>query len=176
MVEGESGRVREADIYPRLNAWLDRSGAQEILDIGCGQGICSDQIRLEGRNYTGVEPCPILRARASELYGGTNRRFVAGDAYALPFDDEAFDAAFSISVWHLLADLDEAARELMRVLKPGGHFWIVTANPEAYDLWKPHDPDGEMKRHSRAALLASLPVTKTEVFRGSQYLSLEGRR
>jgi ubiquinone/menaquinone biosynthesis C-methylase UbiE len=47
----------------------------------------------------------------------------------------SFDAAFSISVWHLLNDLDMAAKELSRILKAQGHYLIITANPGAYSLW-----------------------------------------
>ncbi len=134
-VESEKGRVREDDIYPRLRAWVDRAAPVEILEIGSGQGICSDKIGLAGRNYTGIEPSPLLLDRAMQLYPFDNRRFVSGGAYDLPLSDGAFDAAFSVAVWHLLGDLRKAANELSRVLKENGHFLIITANPSAYSAW-----------------------------------------
>ena len=104
-----------------------------ILDLGCGQGVCSEKINLKGRTYTGVEPSPFLLERATALY--PHKYFVAGNAYALPFADKTFDAVFSIAVWHLLEDKLKAASELSRVLREGGHFMIVAANPEAYEEW-----------------------------------------
>jgi ubiquinone/menaquinone biosynthesis C-methylase UbiE len=124
---------REKDIYPRLKTWTETG--TDILDVGCGQGACSAQIDLNGRRYTGVEPSPFLRARAIEIHSSPERRFIHGNAYQLPLADASFDSVFSIAVWHLLGDIRRAAAEMARVLKPGGRFLIITANPEAYDLW-----------------------------------------
>lgn len=127
---------RDADIYPKLESWVRSLSPLEILDIGSGQGICSDRIDLNGRNYTGLEASPYLVERARQQYLQTNRRFIVGNVYTMPFDTGTFDAAFSIAVWHLLSDLDRAAKELGRVLKNRGHFLIITANPNAYAVWK----------------------------------------
>lgn len=63
----ERNRVREADIYPQLKAWVHQISATDILDVGCGQGICSDKIDLRLRNYTGIDLSPILIDRAKQL-------------------------------------------------------------------------------------------------------------
>lgn len=133
-IEG-SPAVRDKDIYPMLNTWLEEIAAQEILDLGCGQGVCCEKIDLAGRRYTGLEPSPFLLARARELYSADGRRFEQGNVYQMPFPSEAFDAVFSIAVWHLLSDLPKATCELSRVLKSGGHFLIIAANPDARAAW-----------------------------------------
>lgn len=132
----EKSNLRDSDIYPKIRNWLDRSSSSEIVDIGCGQGICSANIELAGRHYTGVDPSAFLIDRARQLYGEKNRCFVLGNAYQLPLRYGTFDTAFSVSVWHLLSDLGKAAAELSRVLKANGHFLIITANPDAYSAWK----------------------------------------
>ena len=134
-VESEKARVRDTDIYPLLNKWILETTPREILEIGCGQGACSNTIDLPDRLYIGVEPSQFLLDRAQELYSRENRHFVAGSAYALPFGDNGFDAVFSVSVWHLLSDLQKAAAELSRVLRESGVFLIITANPDAYSEW-----------------------------------------
>lgn len=116
-IEGEKGRVRDSDLYPRIKSWIDRVSAREILDIGCGQGICSEKIDLDGRCYTGLDSSSLLIERAKERYHRENRRFMLGSAYALPFSDGEFDAVFSVLVWHLLSDLPRATFELARILK-----------------------------------------------------------
>ena len=136
LVEGDKSFVRDQDIYPQLRAWVDQISPREILEIGCGQGVCSEKIDLVGRHYTGVEPSALLLARANELYGAGNRKFESGSAEILPYPDASFDAAFSVSVWHLLEDLTQVSKELSRVLKLSGNFLIITANPEAYSLWQ----------------------------------------
>lgn len=134
IIEG-SGGVREKDIYPILNTWIEEIAAQEILDLGCGQGVCSEKMDLAGRRYTGLEPSPFLLARARELYSADGRRFEQGNVYQMPFPNESFDSVFSIAVWHLLSDLQKATYELSRVLKSGGHFLIIAANPDAQAVW-----------------------------------------
>ena len=104
-IEALPSSPRDHDIYPRLNAWI--------------------------RN---AQPATVLE-RANERYARDSRRFIQGSAYALPFEDETFDAAFSVAVWHLLGDLQAAARELGRILRAGSSFLIITANPAGYSLW-----------------------------------------
>ena len=134
-IESGTNRQREQDVYPRLSAWVDRQAPASILEIGCGQGACSDRISLPGRRYTGIDPSRFLISRARELYESESRQFLVGNAYELPFCERTFDAAFSVMVWHLLRDLRTAAMEMSRVLRPGGPFLIVTANPGAYAEW-----------------------------------------
>ncbi len=134
-IEAHPSSPRDHDIYPRLNAWIHAAQPATVLEIGAGQGVCSDKLDLANRHYTGLEPSPYLLDRANERYARDGRRFIQGSAYALPVADETFDAAFSVAVWHLLSDLHAAARELGRILRAGGSFLIITANPAGYSLW-----------------------------------------
>lgn len=201
-IESERAKVRDSYLYPRLRAWIDRVSPLEVLDIGAGQGVCSDKMDLAGRKYTGVEPSPFLLNRARELYSAPHRMFVEGSAYALPFAGSTFDAAFSVAVWHLLADLKRAAMELARVLRTNGHFLIVTANPGNYSAWMtPYTEtkldgrrlegkviqEGEvisqdvLYLHTLDEIVtplrnAGLRVDKSETFRESRWASIEGMK
>src|SRR5262249_37794117 len=63
----------------------------------------------------------IERARSSAAAArAENATFQTADCYSLPFPDRAFDRAFSHALFEHLADPLCAARELCRVLKPGG--------------------------------------------------------
>lgn len=134
-IENRDNPVRERDVYPLLRSWLEMAAPTRILEIGCGQGDCSRNINLAGRSYVGVDPSPFLIKRAKELYESEQRRFIPGNAYNLPFAGSEFDGVFSVMVWHLLSDIHAAAQEMRRILRPGGHFLIVTANPAAYAEW-----------------------------------------
>ena len=136
MIEGERGQIREQDLYPKLNRWASSRPFENILDIGCGQGICSQKLDLGANQYTGIDSSEFLIRRATELYGSTNTKFLVGDALDLPFEDESFDSVFSISLIHLIEDIDEVINELSRVLKSKGRFFIVTAAPSFYDAWE----------------------------------------
>ncbi|HXH74719.1 MAG TPA: class I SAM-dependent methyltransferase [Bacteriovoracaceae bacterium] len=135
IIEGDSSGFRDTDIYPRLKEWVNRISPESILEVGSGQGICSDKIELSGRSYTGLEVSPLLVARAKTLYHASNRNFVLGNAYNMPFSDNVYDAVFSVSVLHLIEDLKKFMDEMARVLKDQGSFYIMTANPKAYSLW-----------------------------------------
>lgn len=135
-VEKPGQGARDGDIYPMLRTWLAQSGAASVVDIGCGQGICADKVAMQGVDYTGIDPSPLLIARAQEIYARDDRQFIVGNAYALPCGDAAFDAAFSVLVWHLLEDLPRAAEETARVIRPGGSFMCITANPSAIAAWQ----------------------------------------
>lgn len=135
-IEAAKQSARDQDIYPSIKDWIKKNNLKNFLDVGCGQGICSEKIDLVGKIYTGVEPSGVMISRANEVYKAENRHFVQGNIYDLPFANHSFDGVFSILVWHLLSDLDKANSELSRVLCVGGKFHIITANPQSYDVWK----------------------------------------
>jgi ubiquinone/menaquinone biosynthesis C-methylase UbiE len=143
-VEKPGPSWRDENVYLKLSRLIREASPRTILDLGCGQGICSEKIEFGPCKYTGVEPSPFLLDRAKSLYESKNRNFLLGNAYDLPVPNESHDAAFSILVWHLLMDLEKAASELSRVLVDEGHFFIVTANPDAYSAWKSFYPDAKV--------------------------------
>lgn len=135
-VEGDAGSVRAADIYPQLRSWVELASPATVLEIGCGQGICCQVVTRQKRQYIGIDPSAVMIGRAQSLYGDDDRSFAVANADQLPCADSSIDAAYSVAVWHLLEDLAVVANELSRVLRSGGHFLIMTANPGNYSAWK----------------------------------------
>ncbi len=135
-IENEKGMIRDKELYPLLSEWIKNTNAENILDIGSGQGICADRCVPDNMNYTGVEPSVFLTDRANELYKKENRKFILGNAFNLPVATASMDGVFSINVWFHLENLDLAAKELSRVLKTKGVFFISTANPDAYQVFE----------------------------------------
>lgn len=123
---------REQEIFPLIKKWLSDVKPENLLDIGCGQGVCSTIID-ETISYVGIDPSSVLIERAQKLYTSSNRKFIVGDALALPIENEAFKAEMSIWVWSHLQDLETASKEMFRTLLPGGTFLIITANPDTYE-------------------------------------------
>lgn len=136
LIESPDASVREKDIYPHLKKWIWDNDITNVIDVGCGQGVCSGKIP-ENTLYLGVEPNLTLLERAKAHYPG--RKFAEGSAYNIPVDDASVDGVFSIAVWQLLSDADTAAKEMARVIRPGGYFLIITADPH-HEVWtKTHD-------------------------------------
>lgn len=106
-----------------------------ILDVGCGTGGMHLLLHRYG-NVIGIDASPLALSFAS-------RRELAKLARAslprLPFRDGAFDlvTVFDVLYHRNVGDDAEAAKELLRVLKPGGHL-VVTDSALAI-LRGPHD-------------------------------------
>ena len=124
--------IREQEIFPFIEKWVDDSKPKILVDLGCGQGVCSKFVD-SGVNYVGLDDSPTLIERAKELNDGQNKEFRLGDVYAVALENSSADAVMSIWVWSHLEDLNLAAQEMHRILKSDGRFLIITASPETYE-------------------------------------------
>jgi len=115
-------RYQGIDFMQRVvksDCWSGR----KILEVGCGLGEHLLQFAKAGATVHGVD----LTERGIKL---TNQRFslcghkgllCVGDAENLPFGDDYFDFAYAWGILHHTQDPRKAVREMIRVLKPGGH-------------------------------------------------------
>jgi ubiquinone/menaquinone biosynthesis C-methylase UbiE len=98
---------------------------EEILEVGPGPGLTTDELSRKVRHVTAVEIDPALAASLSDRMRGSNVTVVEGDASSLPFEDAKFSAAVSFTMLHHVPSRelqDRIYREVRRVLKPGGIF------------------------------------------------------
>lgn len=101
-----------------------------VLDVGCGIGGSS---RILAKDYkfdvTGVTISPQQVRRAQELTPqGVDAKFQVDDAMALSFPDASFDVVWSVEAGPHMPDKAVFARELLRVLKPGGLLVVADWN------------------------------------------------
>src|SRR5262245_52596914 len=96
-----------------------------VLDIGCGTGAagCAARSHLGSRGYVVALDLSLPMLRSAEVSGGGLP--VAGAATGLPFDAGCFDAVTANLVLSHLDAYDEALREMVRVLKPGGQVGVT---------------------------------------------------
>lgn len=98
------------------------------VDLGCGLGLQTREMRRRGYRVVGLEPAvELLRHRRDP-----GSPVVAGDGLRLPFRDASLDFVYAIGVLHHLPSRDaqaEARREIARVLKPGGLLLVHESNP-----------------------------------------------
>jgi SAM-dependent methyltransferase len=102
-------------------------GAQRVIDIGCGDGQISRLAARLGADVVGVDPTWNQIRVAAERGGGPV--FTRSGAAALPFADASFDAAVACLVFEHIRDVDDAIREVARVLVPGGRFCFFLNHP-----------------------------------------------
>ena len=102
--------------------WLDAPKNLKWIDIGCGNGAFTEVLiaRCAPAAVTGVDPSEGQLAYARARPGAKRAEFRVADAQALPFPDNSFDAATMALVIVFIPDPRMAARELVRVVRPGG--------------------------------------------------------
>ena len=96
---------------------LDPQPGEHILDVGCGDGTLTMQIRERGADVVGIDNSESMIAAARAR--GLDVRLM--DAADLKFS-EAFDAVFSNATLHWILAKNRAARAIWFALKPGGRF------------------------------------------------------
>lgn len=115
-----------------------------LLDIGCGPGtITVDLAELVAPAHAvGIDSSADVVATAeasARARGVENVTFTVGNAYALPFDDGAFDVVHAHQVLQHLGDPVAGLRQMRRVTRPGG---LIAARDVDYQTmtWYPAEP------------------------------------
>ena len=94
---------------------------EDILDLATGTGWTARLVAASGAKTTGVDIAEEKIAAARSL-SDKSIDFRVGDAEALPFEDETFDAVVSTCGIQFVTKPEDAVAELARVLRPGGRF------------------------------------------------------
>lgn len=124
-----------AALYDSVFAVLDRlsfsphrrqtaaAARGRALEIGVGTGR-NLELYENARTIVGIEPDPemLKRARRKAAACGKPVALVLAGAEALPFRDGSFDSVVASLVFCTIPEVDAAAREVRRVLAPGGAF------------------------------------------------------
>ena len=108
---------------------------RDILDFGCGIGESLPFLRrtFPAAALHGVDVSGESVALAAERFGAVASLAVY-NGETLPFADASFDLVFTACVFHHIppTDHDRLFREIRRVLRPDGHFFLFEHNP-----WNP---------------------------------------
>ncbi len=125
-----------------LKSNLDRfPRSSRVADVGCGSGIDLKTAQEMGfTDIVGVEPSAGLRAEAQKLVG-SEVEVLGGMFESIPLPDASVDVIISRFAMHYARDVQQAVREVARVLKEGGICIAVVSHPDA-DVKVPPNPDG----------------------------------
>jgi SAM-dependent methyltransferase len=100
---------------------LPRVGA--ALDLGCGDGRLTAELRAEA--LTAADVSAVALARARERLPGAELRELEPDA-PLPFADSSFDLVLCVETVEHVRDVQLLVSEVRRVLRPGGELALTT--------------------------------------------------
>jgi len=112
-----------------------------VLDVCCGAGASAlEAARRVGRagRVVGIDLADRLLelARRKAVRSGLgNVEFRSGDMTHLEFPDRSFDAVVCVFGFYFARDLPGAARELWRLVRPGGTLAVTTGHDKTVRVW-----------------------------------------
>jgi ubiquinone/menaquinone biosynthesis C-methylase UbiE len=162
----EDGSYRIAEIGRDINRELHRLQAQTdlgwpkearalsgfglrdgmaVLELGSGPGFVTEHLLdlVPNSVITSLEVDPVMIAQAEQHLldrRGNRVRLVPGSIMKIPLPDDAFDIAFARMLFQHLPDPVGAAREVWRVLRPGGKLIIHDVDFDLNSLRAPKTP------------------------------------
>lgn len=136
--EGETGKqvgvqMNKGNKNICLNSYkvLHPKSGNHILEIGMGNGFFVQNLleMAENINYTGADFSPTMVTEAelinNDQIAKGNVKFVQASIENLPFEDNTFDSITTTNTLYFWPEPANNARELLRVLKPGGKLLIA---------------------------------------------------
>jgi ubiquinone/menaquinone biosynthesis C-methylase UbiE len=127
--------VLSRQLAPAAQALADAcavSAGQEVLDVGAGDGNFALACAREGASVVAcdISPGMVDRGRVRSQEEGYDVEWVVGDAEALPFEDARFDCVGSAFGAFIAPRPEVVARELFRVVRPGGTVGLTAWTPD----------------------------------------------
>jgi SAM-dependent methyltransferase len=172
---------------PEAVAWivarLGIAPGRRVVDLAAGTGKLTRLLAPTGADLVAVEPVAGMRALFRTIVPGVP--LVAGTAEEMPFATASLDAVTVAQAWHWF-DEARAARELLRVLRPGGGavlvwngrdrsepwvdaVWSVVDRVEKRAPWRDHDRHAETDRG-----VPGFAHAEVAAFRNEQRLTPDG--
>jgi len=102
------------------------SGADRVVDIGCGPGNAARAAAQRGAEVVGVDPAPVMLRLASAVTRDRSKiTWSRGTAEALPLPGDWATIAWSVKTVHHWKDLTAGLAQVRRVLAPSGRLLVV---------------------------------------------------
>ena len=120
--------------------WLAPPSGLRWIDVGCGNGACTELLvqRCAPAEMHGIDPSEAQLAFARTRPAARGAVFLRGDAMALPFADNRFDAAVMALVIFFVPDPAKGVAEMARVVCPGGT--VATYVWDTFGGGNPYNP------------------------------------
>ncbi len=123
--ESPAGKVRWQRRVEMLTSHLKPD--MKILELGCGTGYFTREAARSGAQITAIDISADLLEQAQNEVPLENVKFLVENAYEMSFSDNSFDTVIGSSVLHHL-EIDNALKEIFRVLRPGGTVCFTEPN------------------------------------------------
>jgi ubiquinone/menaquinone biosynthesis C-methylase UbiE len=141
-------------LYHRVATQADLNG-KEVLEVSCGHGGGASYLvrTLHPASYTGLDFNADGIAFCRRRHDVPGLEFVHGDAESLPFADESVDAVINVEASHAYPRLPRFLAEVVRVLRPGGHFLYADFRGQSeFAGWDADLADTELRELSKRVI------------------------
>lgn len=133
--------VMAGPVYAQYRRALLANVQGEVLEIGFGTGLNLPHYPKHIHKLTTIDPNPGMATLAQQRIrdAGITVDYQVLSGEALPMADSSFDSV--VSTWTLcsIPKIDQALREIYRVLKPGGRFFFIEhglSNEPNIQVWQ----------------------------------------
>jgi 2-polyprenyl-6-hydroxyphenyl methylase/3-demethylubiquinone-9 3-methyltransferase len=99
-----------------------------LLDIGCGAGLLTNALALDGHQISGIDLSEQSLKIAQKKDQTKSVNYQVADAYKLPFPNATFDVVCAMDILEHVENPNALIQEASRVLKKGGIFFFHTFN------------------------------------------------
>ncbi|HWE43805.1 MAG TPA: class I SAM-dependent methyltransferase [Gemmatimonadaceae bacterium] len=162
--------------------WLAAPPGLRWLDVGCGNGACTELLvrRCAPAAVVGIDPseAQLKFARTRPALSGVTT-FHQGDAMALPFDDDSFDVAVMPLVIFFVPEPAVGVAEMARVVRAGGlvaaYAWDMQGGGFPYAALQAEMKDFGMVVPRETRPEASRLDVMEELWRGAGLVDVETR-
>ncbi len=128
-VVGDVGSYQREVILPNVLRLLELKKGEDVLDLGCGEGIFAREFYKTGANVAGVDIAQeLLEAARKKSPPGIVYRAASAKNLTI-LNDGAFDAVAIILALQNIDDVNAVFHEVRRVLKHNGRLVIVLNHP-----------------------------------------------
>ena len=125
----EAGKEERGNLQTNLEFLTETELLKQndkILEIGCGIGSVVFELSRQGYDIAGTDISREAIAYGLKKYGDI--KLQVQPAEILQFADQTFDIVLSFDLFEHIAQLDRHISEVLRVLRPGGHYLFQTPN------------------------------------------------
>jgi ubiquinone/menaquinone biosynthesis C-methylase UbiE len=150
---------------------------KDVLEVGCGTGLVLQRVATFARTAKGIDLSPgmLAHARARGL------EVQEGSATDLPFPDASFDVAYSFKVLAHIPDLGACLREMLRVIRPGGHIVFDAYNRDSLRflvkrLWGPRATSSAFDEHAIGTRFSTIAEIEAAIPPSGKLVSRAGIR
>lgn len=122
-------RYDKLNYLPKIVDFSAYAG-KDVLEIGCGVGIDLVRFAQGGASVTGIDFSSTAIDLANQHFktAGLDGKLLLMDGELMDFPDQSFDLVFAHGVLQYTADPQQMAREIYRVLRPGGQAIVMMYN------------------------------------------------